>query len=225
MRTLVVAACLLLSLPALAAAPDAAPAAAPAAAGNTIDWAQQTDNALAAVRPQMQLSDAQVTQIRPLLLAYLPKLRALFDSYAGHGVEAGSALITQFREAREVFRHNLDPILNDAQKKQFMVLRQQVDGEIRKEFIEARLGWYRRTLGVDDAQVEKLRPIVTDHFDQQMQILSMHADTQSGGAATRTLDAELQKVQQATDARLRGVLTPQQMDAYMVESNKKAGGA
>jgi hypothetical protein len=223
MRTLVVAACLLLALPALAAAPDAAPA--PAAAGAAIDWAQQADNALAAVKPRLQLSDAQVAQIKPLLTAYLPKLRALFDSYTGSGVESGSALITQFREAREGFRHNLDPILNDAQKQQFMVLRQEVDGEIRKQFIEARLGWYRRTLGSDDAQVEKLRPIVSDHFDQQLKVLSMHADSQAAPGTVRVIDAELRKVQQATDARLRGVLTPQQMETYMAEVSKKAGGA
>jgi len=222
MRTLVVAACLLLSLPALAAAPDAAPT--PAAAGNTIDWAHQADLALGAVKPQLQLSDAQVAQIKPLLTAYLPKLRALFDSYTGHGVETGSALITQFREAREAFKHNLDPILNDAQKRQFLVLRHEVDGEIRKEFIEARLAWYRRTLGLDDAQVETITPIVADHFDQQLQILTMHADSQGGAAAARPMDAELQKVQQATDARLRGVLTPQQMQTYMDAENQKAGG-
>jgi len=223
MRTFVVAACLLLSLPALAATPAAA--SAPAAAGAAIDWAQQADNALGAVKPRLQLSDAQVAQIRPLLTAYLPKLRTLFDSYTGSGIESGSALINQFREAREAFRHNLDPILNDAQKQQFVILRQEVDGEIRKQFIEARLGWYRRTLGSDDAQIDKLRPIVSDHFDQQLQVLSMHADSQAAPGTVRVIDAELQKVQQATDTRLRGVLTPQQMDTYMAASNQKAGGA
>jgi Spy/CpxP family protein refolding chaperone len=223
MRTLVVAACLLLSLPALAAAPDAAPA--PAAAAAPIDWALQADHALTAVKPQLQLSDAQVAQIRPLLIHYLPKLRDLFDSYAGHGVESGSALITHFREAREAFKHNLDPILNDAQKQQFLVLRHEVDGEIRKEFIAARLGWYRRTLGLDDAQIEKIRPIVTDHFDKQLEILTMHADSPSGPAAAAPMGPQLQMAQQATDDRLRGVLTPQQMETYLAAENKKAGGS
>lgn len=218
MRTLVIAACLLISLPALAAAPDAAPAQA--AAGAPVDWALQADHALTAVKPQLQLSDAQVALIRPLLIHYLPKVRDLFAGYAGHGVESGSALITQFREAREAFRHSVDPILTETQKQGFMTLRKQVDGEIRKEFIDARLAWYRRTLGLDDATVEKIRPIVTDHFDKQLQILTMHADSPSGPGATRPIGPALQMVQQSTDDRLRGVLTPQQMDAYIAAETR-----
>jgi len=220
MRTLVVAACFLLSLPAFAAAPDAAPAAA----APPIDWALQADRALRAVKPQLQLSDAQVEQIRPMLIAYLPKVRDLFAGYVGHGVETGPALITHFREVREAFKHNLDPILNDAQKKEFLVVRHEVDGEIRREFIEARLAWYRRTLGLDDAQVERIRPIVADHFDQQLQILTMHADSPGNAQTVRPIDTELQTVQQATDARLRGVLTPQQMETYIDAESKKSGG-
>jgi hypothetical protein len=223
MRTLLVAACLLLTLPALMAAPDATPAQT--AAGDTIDWARQADATLAAVKPRLQLSDAQVAQLRPLLAAYLPKLRGLFDSYAGEGIESGPALITEFREAREAFKQNLDPILNDAQKKEFLVLRGEVDGEIRKAFVEARLGWDRRTLGIDDAQVEKARPIVADNFNQRLQILSMHADSPGGPAASRPLWPELEKVQQETDARLRGVFTPQQMETYLAAGAKKTGGA
>jgi len=227
MRTLMVAACLLVSLPAFAAAPDAAPApaaAAPAqdAAGDAIDWDRQADLTLAAVKPRLQLSAAQVEKIRPLLTAYLPRLRALFDSYAGEGVETGPALITQFRQARAAFKANIDPILNEAQKQGFLVLRGEVDGEIRKAFVDARLGWYRRTLGIDDAQAEKARPIVADNFDKRLQILSMLADSQGGPAASRPLWPEMEKVQQETDARLRGVFTPQQMETYLAAGAKKS---
>ena len=142
-------------------------------AGSPIDWERQADQTLASLRGRFRLTDDQVGRIRPILAGYLPRLRAMFDSYAGEGIETAPALLDQFRQARAGLQANLEPILDDAQEKEFLVLRREVDAEIKKAFVEARIGWFRNTLGIDDAG-----------FGRQRR-LEKRAGRAAGGGASR----------------------------------------
>jgi len=224
MRTLFVAACVLFAIPALLAAPAEIPA--PPSGVTTMDWEQQADAVIGAMKGRMKLTDDQAGKIRPILVSYLPKVRQLFDSYAGEGIETAPALLDQFRQARATFKDDLDPILNEAQKKEFLVMRKEVDQEIQRQFVDARLGWFRRELGLNDAQLEQARPLVADNLRKRLEILSFHSDSKGNPTqAGRALWPELEKVQKETDNHLRAVFTPAQMDTYLASRNKKAGAA
>jgi len=178
------------------------------------DWDQQTDQVLAAVKAHYSLTDDQVQKIRPLLRAHLPRMRALFDSYAGMGIDEAPALLKQYQEIRADFKAKVDPILTEGQRKDFMAIRAEFDAEMRKAFIDARMGWFEREIGVDVAQSGKLRPILVDSFEKRLQIFSATSEAKDPATAQKDLRIQLQKLQGETDARLKTVLTPEQMGKY-----------
>src|SRR5262245_41701652 len=131
----------------------AAPILAQVVAVDPPDWDQQTDAVLAAVKGQYGLTDDQVRQIRPLLRAHLPRMRAVFDSYAGKSIDVAPATLKQFEEVRADFKAKLDPILTEQQRKDFMAIRAEFDAEMKKTFIDARMQWFAREVGVDRKSV------------------------------------------------------------------------
>lgn len=191
-----------------------APVLAQTGAANQPDWDQQTDQVLAAVKARYGLTDDQIRQIRPLLRAHLPRMRAVFDGYVGKTIDVAPAMLKQFEEVRAEFKAKLDPILTEPQRKQFMQLRAEFDAEMKKQFIDARMQWFERVIGVDEAQADKLRPIVMESFEKRLQILSTRPDTKDEAAAQKALRIQLQVLQGETDAKLNTVLTPGQMAKY-----------
>ena len=191
-----------------------APIMAQTAAVNPPDWDRQTEQVLISVKEQYGLTDDQVRQIRPLLRAHLPAMRALFDSYVGKSIDAAPAILKQYDELRAGFKASVDPILTEAQRKDFMAIRAEFDAEMKKQFIDARMGWFERVIGVDAAQADKLRPIVVESFEKRLQLLSTSSDTKDPATAQRDMRVQLQVLQGQTDARLKTVLTPEQMGKY-----------
>lgn len=208
--------CLVLIL-AGAIAPGAAFAADTPAAAPEPDWGRQADMVLASSRTRLNLTDAQVTSLKPVVERHLRRLRGLFDQYTGQGVEVMPALLGEFREARRSFQTNLEPILNPTQMKEILTIRGEVDQEIRKAFCEARLKRMTDRLGLSVEQVAAARPILADEYDRRLAILSFHIDAQGGPETRRALGPELQQIRDEIDARLRAVMTPAQMQTYLAD--------
>jgi len=181
------------------------------------DWGRQADLVLAATKPRLNLTDGQVTSLKPILERHLKKLRGLFDQYAGQGVEVLPALLGEFREARRSLRANLEPILNPAQLQELPAIRAEVDQEIRKAFSESRLKRMSDRLGLSAEQAAAVRPILGEEYDRRLAILSFHIDAQGGPETRRPLSPELQQIREESDARLRAVLTPAQMESYLAD--------
>jgi hypothetical protein len=192
----------------------AAPILAQTAAVSQPDWDQQTDQLLASVKTRYSLTDDQIRQIRPLLRAHLPRMRAVFDGYIGKSIDVAPAMLKQFEEVRADFKAKLDPILTEPQRKEFMALRQEFDAEMKKQFIDARMQWFERVVGVDEAQADKVRPIMVESFEKRLQILSTSPDAKDAAAAQKAIRIQLQGLQGETDAKLKAVLTPGQMGKY-----------
>ncbi|HYV20654.1 MAG TPA: hypothetical protein VFC25_16645 [Verrucomicrobiae bacterium] len=187
------------------------------------DWDKLTDQTLAAVKAQYGLSDDQVQKIRPLLRAHLPKMRSLFDSYAGGSINLAPALLKEYQATRADFRAKVDPILTEPQRQEFMKIRAEFDAGMKKAFIDARLKWFQDTVGVDAAQSEKVRPILTESFDKRLQLFAdAPSEAKDPVAAQKAMRIQLQTLQGETDAKLKTVLTPEQMDKYQDSASAMA---
>ena len=209
----------------LVAVAVAAPVLAQMAAVNPSapDWDKLTDQTLAAVKAQYGLSDDQVQKIRPLLRAHLPKMRSLFDSYAGGSINLAPALLKEYQATRADFRAKVDPILTEPQRQEFMKIRAEFDAGMKKAFIDARLKWFQDTVGVDAAQSEKVRPILTESFDKRLQLFAdAPSEAKDPVAAQKAMRIQLQTLQGETDAKLKTVLTPEQMDKYQDSASAMA---
>jgi len=192
----------------------AAPILAETAAVSPAEWDQLTDRTLAALKPRYGLTDDQIRQIRPLLRAHLPRLRALFEGYAGKNIDSAPALLKQYQETRAAFKASVDPILTESQRKDFVAIRAEFDAEMKKAFIDGRVQWFRQEVGVDAAQADKLRPILTESFEKRLQIFSTPPDAKDPAAAQKAFRIQLQTLQGQIDAKLKTVLTPEQMGKY-----------
>ncbi len=199
-----------------ALAPGAAFAADPPVAQEP-DWGRQADLVLTSSRTRLNLTDAQVTSLKPIVERHLKRLRGLFEQYTGQGVAVMPALLGEFREARQAFQTNLEPILNPTQMKEIAAIRREVDQEIRKAFCEARLKRLTDRLGLSPGQAAAVRPILSDEYDRRLAILSFHIDAQGGPETRRPLGPELQQVRVEVDARLGGVLTTAQFQTYKAD--------
>jgi hypothetical protein len=208
-----------------ALAGEAAPILAQTAAVNPPDWDRQTDQVLAAVKAQYGLTDDQVRQIRPLLRAHLPAMRAVFDSYVGKNIDSAPAILKQYEDLRAGFKASVDPILTEPQRKDFMAIRAEFDAEMKKQFIDARMQWFERVIGVDAAQADKLRPIVVESFEKRLQVLSTGSDAKDAAAAQKDIRIQLQALGGQIDARLKTVLTPDQMGKYQDSAGTGAPAA
>jgi len=205
-----------------ALAGGAAPVLAQTAAVGEPDWDQQTDQVLTAVKAQYGLTDDQVQKIRPLLRAHLSNMRALFDSYVGKNIDAAPAILKQYQDMRADFKAKVDPILTEPQRKDFMKIRAEFDAQMRQAFVDARMKWFGREVGVDAAQAEKVRPIVSESFERRLQILSASPEKKDPAEAQKAIRIQLQVLQGETDAKLKTVLTPEQMGKYQASAGTGA---
>lgn len=192
----------------------ASPVLAQMAAVSPPNWDQLTDQTLAAVKAQYGLTDDQIAKIRPLLRAHLPKMRSLFDSYAGGSINLAPALLKEYQQTRADFKAKVDPILTEAQRKDFMAIRAEFDKEMKNAFIDARMTWFERTVGTDIAQGEKLRPILVESFDKRLELFAAPQEAKDPVQQQKILRIALQNLQGQTDAKLKTVLTPEQMGKY-----------
>src|SRR5437899_1617437 len=124
-----------------AAKPAAPPAAAPAAPAETqpFDAAPLADQALGQVRVRLKLTNTQIVRIRPLLMDTMTKLRQTLIDYSSPDGVMFPALVQEFRGTREKFRASMEPILSPEQMQEFMVIRHEVDAQLRDTVCDARL--------------------------------------------------------------------------------------
>jgi hypothetical protein len=210
-RRAAMAACLGFLALTTAAAADPAPATVQATAPSMEKLA---DQALAKVRERLQLTGDQVTRIRPLLIEHFGTLRGLLVEYSGAGGPSMPALMQEIRETRDHFQSTLEPILTPAQQKEALVIRQEVDQKIKDTVCDALVAALQQPLSLTDDQVPRVRPILCDDFERKRAVLAIHTGPTGGAATRRTLLPEIQKIQADTEARLRQVLSADQMKEY-----------
>ncbi|HET6279045.1 MAG TPA: hypothetical protein VFG08_09695 [Candidatus Polarisedimenticolia bacterium] len=178
---------------------------------------EELEQLMALMTQRLNLSDYQVEVIRPRLRKHLDAMRELFASYRFGGAGSIPSLLQEFAEMREGFRADLDVELDDRQMLGLAELRDEVDISIRETVIAYRVDALREKLGLNGEQVDAVRPIIAEAFDERQKLMSFHTDAAGGGARfQRNLGPEMEQVDAKMESRLQGVLTQQQMDQYRV---------
>lgn len=197
--------------------------AGPAATTPTADEAAA--QAMALAKERLKLTDDQAAKIAPLMTAHVTRMRALFEEYTGQGVAVLPSFMQEFKATRDRFQANVDPILTEPQRAGFASIRKEVDTALRDQICDLRVSALKETLKLSDAQVAAVRPILLEDFDRKREILAFHTAPTGGPETRRPLFAEAGKVQEETERRLQGVLTPDQMKAYLADRERKRESA
>jgi hypothetical protein len=200
--------------PTAAQAPAAKPAAAAPAEAQPFDAGRLADQALGQVRARLKLTNDQIVQIKPLLIDTMTKLRQTLIDYSSPDGVMFPALVQEFRDTREKFRTSVVPMLTPDQQKEFMVIRREVDQQLRDTLCDARLAQVKPHLALRPDQEPPVRTILCEDLERKRDLVA-GMTTSSGGPASPQPPAPLyQKIQDDTEARLRQVLSPEQMKAY-----------
>jgi Spy/CpxP family protein refolding chaperone len=186
----------------------AAPAQAP------VPDAQAAEQALALTRTRLNLTPEQTEKVRPLMQAYVSKLRRLFVDYTNRGSTVMPEFVQEFEKTRADFRASLMPMLSDPQKVSLEQLRKEVDDQLRELTVSQRLGILKNRLSLTPEQETAIAPIIRDDFDQKRAVLVGEGDTPVPADRQATLSQDVMKIQAATETRLAAVLTPEQMKKY-----------
>ena len=178
---------------------------------------EELEQVMALLTQRLKLSDYQVEVIRPRVKEHLEAMRELFASYRYGGAGSLPSLLQEFAETREDFRADLDVELDDQQMLGLAELRNEVDVSIRETVIAYQVDTLREKLGLSGEQVDAVKPIIGETFDERQKLMSFHTDAAGGGARLqRNLGPEVAQVDARMESRLQGVLTKQQLDQYHV---------
>jgi predicted outer membrane protein len=198
--------------------------AAGAATDPSFDQARLTEQALANVRERLHLTEEQVARVRPILGDHLARMRGLFADYTAAGLPA---LMQEIRAARARFQSSLEPILTPEQMKEVLVIRQEVDQQIKDLVCDQRVAGLKQPLSLTAEQEASVRPILCEDFERKRELMALQTAPTGGPAARYSVAPEVRKIQAETEERLRQVLTADQMkayEAYREEMRRKAGG-
>jgi len=95
---------------------------------------------LAEAKTRLNLSDEQVTKLKPLILEELQKLRALRDAHAGDtSVRARRAKLRDAKAIQRHFDENLEKILTKDQLKEWKKLRSERREKLKEEMKRRRV--------------------------------------------------------------------------------------
>jgi len=197
----------------LAAGLTPAVAQAPAEA-QPFDAAMLADQALAQVRVRLRLTDDQIQKIKPLLAENMAKIRQSFVGYWSPDGAMFPALAQEVRGIREKFRASLEPILKPEQMKEFMVIRREVDQALHDTICDARFAGIKPHLALRPDQEPRVREVLCEDFEKKRDLAAGPATPPGGPAAPGSTASQYKTIDDATDASLGKVLSPEQVKAY-----------
>ena len=131
----------------------------------------------------------------------------------------------EFRDRRARFQASLAPILTPAQLTEVEVIRKEVDQTLKDTICDERVAILKGRLGLSGDQATRVQPILCEDFEKKREIMSILTGPTGGPAARRTAHPEIEAIQSETEARLRQVLSAEQMRAYEAYRDELRAGA
>lgn len=195
----------------------------------------ELEERLAEVRERLALTDEQAEAARPIFEAHLEAQRQVLEGASANSGEGASRLdreaVARIREQLErnsaLLQEKLGAVLTPEQLAEL----RKIEAERKERGAEQLLAFRARStgeqLGLDEAGIERITPILVDYYEEQLAILERHGmlpGSEQGGrrrrrGRLRQLRALRSDIDQNTERvlqRLRGsgALTDAQLDAF-----------
>jgi len=181
--------------------------------------------ALAEMKSQLNLSDAQAGQVAGLLADRYARLKTFVDEFGGVSFDSVVDVLVEARSLRDDFVPALQGVLTDEQRAKLAQL-----PKAHELYVAAAGGWLTeayldklgRRVGLTGEQLGELRPVTLEHFRDAVSIVE---GLVAGGEKKAILDAvvDLRGVQRQTRRDVEKRLTAEQkakLDALRAESDK-----
>ncbi len=189
---------------------------------------------------RLELTSEQETQVRSILEEHLQAQMATLDRYSiNDGDSADTADLQQMRNLRRdlqanraKFGNRLSETLSEAQSAELNRILAQQEEMLHETIMSKRLDRIGERLELTSEQTERVRSILTDHFEAQIAVLDKHGvasgnggDSKRPGLRTlRRLRKDLNAINRKTESDLSAILSSSQLEAYdelQAEQRKK----
>jgi cyanate lyase len=172
----------------------------------------QTGQLVTELKEQLNLTEDQITELRPLMKEHSQKLRDLVEEYRGKGIVGLRSLKEDMQQLRDETKTLLDPILHEEQKETLKTfyddLREKVHEKVRDRIISG----LTTRVNMTAEQAQQVLPILKDHFANQRALVEKYQE--QGRKAFRDFRNEHQQLQKETEERLQEILTAEQLQEF-----------
>lgn len=185
---------------------------------------------MAETRARLDLTDEQIEKLKPILQTHFEEQRATLERYEVDlanrdrsrqlNPQTLRALRTELDEQSVVTEERLTDVVTAGQLAEFRKIREERAEARRERFRSAVIDAVGEALGLSAQQQETVAPILSDHFDAQLAILSEHGIGDSDRRLTlrglRALRDDLDRSDAEILQRLQdsGAISARQLDAY-----------
>ena len=181
-------------------------------------------------RSRLNLTEDQITQLKPILEAHFEAQMAILSKYdLGEqnrenrpDIETLRALRRELDENKTKTAASLTGILSSAQMAEFEEIQAERKKQIQERLLSKRAEDIGSKLGLTAEQIGQLTPVLADHSNAQMAVLEKHGiEIGNGGErnrmrlrALRALRNDMDEVSENTSKRLSGILSKAQLDQF-----------
>ncbi len=198
-------------------------------------WANAQDAAqlearMEETRSRLNLTEDQITQLKPILEAHFEAQTAILSKYDLGGqnrenrpdIETLRALRRELDENKTKTATSLKGILSSAQMAEFEEIQTERKQQIQEGLLSKWAEDIGAKLGLTSEQVGQLTPVLKEHMDAQMAVLEKHGIDIGGSGerkrlrfrALRALRNDLDEVSENTSKRLSGILSEAQLNQF-----------
>jgi hypothetical protein len=179
---------------------------------------------------RLNLTDAQKTQAKGLLEQLGQKLEQLGDKVDAGEVDRKTAF-QQMQAARKDFRQSFGAILNDAQKKEWDQMQEEMQGFVAKRVGAKWAAKMQQQYKLSDSQTQACVPVLAKQAGELMEFFEQAQGSKAGEDATgggrRARRAKLKQAQEMkgiaddADEELKKIFTPEQWQQYQADKAKR----
>lgn len=163
------------------------------------------------------LSESQVEQIRPVLVADVERVESIFAEHRGRQGDGGAAELEQrIAESKAQTMAALEPILSPEQLALLKEIQKEREDEVGGALIVHRL---QGLLDLTPEQRDQLAPIFAEDLRQRRELMRQAGIASDDPHARRNVPAEMRKLQEQLEGRLAPILSQTQMTAYREYQN------
>jgi Spy/CpxP family protein refolding chaperone len=165
------------------------------------------------LQKRLDLSREQLRELRPAVDAYSSAVSAAVDARRGQGPEGWSGLLDEIEEQHQVFEAELARVLTPEQMRELDALRTEIREGAAARIEDQALSGVQERLGLSEAAREQVFSILREDWKSKRELVERYRG-KAGRSASRDIGKELAAIHEDTEARLAGVLTPEQMSEF-----------
>lgn len=179
---------------------------------------------VAKLKPKLDLSDQQASQLTTALTALQQTLNTLVNERENAQEEEDpKEFIDGVKKAQKDYQDKLKTILSSSQLQSYDELREKVIMEAMEDLAAIKLYDFQPHVGFSDAQMQKLIPVLAESMRGFIKIAWKYAGQHLRDLEKLHIARELKEIQSKAEQQVQKILTPDQLSKWEAYKKQQQG--